>query len=79
MFQDKKEKPAGPPPFEHLTASRYLLSGDLCGISLCFELNHLLEGHEKLFGVIFTANIALGNSLSSLFGFLLLLTVARCS
>lgn len=62
--KEKKEKPAGPPPFEHVSASRYLLSGGLCGISLCFELKNLLEGHEKLFGVIFVANIALGNSIS---------------
>jgi hypothetical protein len=40
------------------------VAGALCGISLCFELNYLLEGHEKLFGVIFLANIALGNSVS---------------
>lgn len=63
--KEKKEKPAGPPPFEHPTASRHELGGGLCGISLCFELNYLLEGHEKLFAVVLVANIALGNSISN--------------
>jgi hypothetical protein len=37
------------------------VDGTISGISLCFELRHLLEGHEKIFCVVFVGNMTISD------------------
>lgn len=60
--QEKKEKPVGPPPFDQPLATRFEIVDSLCGISICVEMNNLLEGHEKIFCVLFVGNMNLQSS-----------------